>query len=184
MADEAVSSVRVAPRRLLASLGVLLVVVVVVLEVLLVRSFDETERTTRDFRRTTDAATGIANAQREMLLLGYKVDQLANGDPLAPLQLRRGFLERQLNVVETAVPDGVALHGRLEAMRERLREFDRTFAEAYGDGPRARVTSKRDTVDRVLAELNLQFKQTFDEAEHSLYPRSGRRCRSGRTGSC
>ena len=84
MADEAVSSVRVAPRRLLASLGVLLVVVVVVLEVLLVRSYGETERTTRDFRRTTDAATGIANAQREMLLLGYKVDQLANGDPLAP----------------------------------------------------------------------------------------------------
>jgi signal transduction histidine kinase len=177
MAYEAVSPARVAPhprrRPLLVSLGVLLVVVVVVLEVLLVGSYGETERTTRDFRRTTDAATGIANAQREMLLLAEGVDHLADGDPLAPLQMRRGLLERQLNVVEAAVPDGVALRGRVEAMRERLRDFDRAFTEAYGDGPRVRGTPARDSVGPMLRELNLQFKETFDEAEHSLYSALG-----------
>src|SRR5215208_2648854 len=173
MPGDAVTYARVAAhgrrRPLLVSLSVLLVLVVVVLEVLLVGSYGETERTTRDFRRTTDAATGIANAQREMLLLSHAVDRLKKGEPLAPLQLRRGLLERQLNVIEQAIPEGVALRGRITAMRERLDVFDRAFTEAYGDGRRARPTPTRTSVQDLLTELNLQFKQTFDEAEHSLY---------------
>ena len=47
-----------------------MVLLFVLVELLLFRSYDQTERTTRDFKTTTDAMTAVANALRETALLG------------------------------------------------------------------------------------------------------------------
>ena len=76
-----------------------MVLLFVLVELLLFRSYAQTERTTRDFKTTTDATTAVANALRETSLLGRGVARLSSGDSLTPVLVRRGLLDRQLDVV-------------------------------------------------------------------------------------
>ena len=64
-------------RRTVAVLGGLMVLLFVLVELLLFRSYAQTERTTRDFKTTTDAITAVANALRETALLGQAVARLS-----------------------------------------------------------------------------------------------------------
>lgn len=145
-----------------------MVVLFVLVELLLFRSYGQTERTTQDFKTTTDATTAVANVQRETLLLGQLVARLSPGDSLNPVIVRRALLERQLDVVHGSVrPRDDA--GQVGAIMRDLKAYDRAFAEAYGRGERAKPGPGREQVQRELATLERHVKEFFDELEHALY---------------
>jgi diguanylate cyclase (GGDEF)-like protein len=155
-------------RRTVAVLGVLMVLLFALVELLLFRSYAQTERTTRDFKTTTDATTAVANALRETSLLGRGVASLSSGDSLTPVLVRRGLLDRQLDVVAgTIAPRDDS--GHLGAIRRDLKTYDRAFARAYGKGERARPGPGRAEAERQLAALEREVKDYFDEQEHALY---------------
>jgi diguanylate cyclase (GGDEF)-like protein len=155
-------------RRTVAVLGVLMVLLFVLVELLLFRSYAQTERTTQDFKTTTDATTAVANALRETSLLGQAVVRLSSGDSVTPVMVRRGLLERQLDVVQATVVHGND-KGQLGAIKRDLGIYDRAFAKAYGRGERARPGPGRAQVERELAALERRVKEYFDEQEHALY---------------
>ena len=142
-----------------------MVLLFVLVELLLFRSYAQTERTTRDFKTTTDATTAVANALRETSLLGRAVASLSSGDSLTPVLVRRGLLDRQLDVVQgTVAPRDDA--GHLRAIRRDLRTYDRAFAAAYGKGERATAGTGRARVARELAALERRVKDYFDDQVH------------------
>jgi signal transduction histidine kinase len=165
--------VRLAPlfarRRTLWALGIVLVVLFVLVEALLLRSYSSTERTTQEFRRTTDTATAIANVQRETLLLRQAVSQVHPGDRLAPIVLQRGLVDRQLSVVAGAGSDRFGLGEHLRLIRAGLDRFDVLFAQSYGSGERARDLGPSAQLDGDLVRLEERVKETFDDEEHALY---------------
>src|SRR4051812_22870339 len=109
-----------ARRRLLWTLGVVLVVLFIVVEAMLLRSYGSTERTTGEFHRTTDAATALANVQRETLLLSQAVSRLRPGDDLEPIVVRRGLVDRQLSVVVASGVSRRELTVRVDTARRYL----------------------------------------------------------------
>jgi len=145
-----------------------MVLLFVLVELLLFRSYAQIARTTRDFKTTTDATTAVANALRETSLLGRSVAELSSGESTTPAIVRRGLLERQLDVVQASVVPGDD-NGQLGAIKRDLKRFDRAFAEVYGKGERARVRPGRTQVERELAALERRVKDYFDHQEHALY---------------
>lgn len=156
-------------RPLISALGVVLVMLFVVVELLLFRSYGQTDRTTRDFSEATATATTLANVQRESLLLAGMISRLEPGDSLAPIELQRGLLQRQLMRFEAEADSQGHLMRRMRAIRATLRRVDSAFAAAYGRGSRAQVPRGARRVDQLLAQLELQVKQTFDREEQALY---------------
>jgi diguanylate cyclase (GGDEF)-like protein len=151
-----------------AALGVLMVLLFVLVELLLFRSYAQIARTARDFKATTDATTAVANALRETSLLGRSVAELSAGESMTPVAVRRGLLQRQLDVVQASVVPGDD-NGQLGAIKRGLKTFDRSFAGAYGTGERARVRPGRARVERELDALERRVKDYFDHQEHALY---------------
>jgi diguanylate cyclase (GGDEF)-like protein len=150
-------------RPLLIALGIGLVAVFLVLELLLLRSYQDTARTTRNFQGTTDATTAIASLQRETLLLQRRVSRLpklgGSEAALAGVELQRGLLGRHLLVVEASASARTPLVARMAMIRATLERFDAAFG------------GKRNTkrVAHELETLDLEVKQVFDEEEHALY---------------
>jgi len=149
-------------------LGGLMVVLFVLVEVLLFRSYGETERTTQQFKATADATTAVANVQREALLLGQLTLKLSTGDSLTPVMVRRGLLERQLDVIQGSVRDR-EYADESAAIRRDLASYDRAFTAAYGTGERAKGGPGRARVQRELNRLDHDVKEYFDVLEHALY---------------
>ena len=71
--------------RAVAALGVAMVVLFVLVEVLLFRSYGQTERATQDLKTTTDATSAVTQIHRETLLMGQAVARLSPGASIAPL---------------------------------------------------------------------------------------------------
>jgi len=151
----------------------LLIGLFVLVELMLLHSYGETDRTTREFQGATDATTALANVQRETLLLGQAIANLQAGDSLTQVGVGRALLERQLEVVTGARPDRRELMNRVQVIRKSLARFDAAFADAYGEGSRARPTGRRGHVRRAFGELEREVKHTFDEEEHALYAALG-----------
>ena len=117
---------------MLTVLGVALVALFVLGELLFVRSYEKTSRTTRDFQRSTRVSAGLANAQLEALLLpgrcgveGRRSDAAGARAPRvagAPA-LRRGPCRARR-----------AGQAHLRTIRADLERFDVLFATAYGTG--------------------------------------------------
>jgi diguanylate cyclase (GGDEF)-like protein len=149
-------------------LGVLMVLLFVLVELLLFRSYAQIARTTRDFKATTDATTAVANALRETSLLGRSVAGLSPGESMTTVVVRRGLLDRQLDVVQATVEPGDD-NGQLGSIRRDLKTYDRDFAAAYGTGERAKIRPGGAQVERELAALERRVKDYFDHQEHALY---------------
>ena len=159
-------------RRLLVALGVSILALFLVVELLLFRSYQETERTTRDFSTTTDATTAIANIQRETLLLDRDAALLAAGrggrQTRDDLELRRGLVGRQLDVLNGAASRGRELPSRVRAIHSTLSRLDRALrAGASRDRGASGGVSRE--VSEALVVLERQVKEVFDEQEHALY---------------
>jgi PAS domain S-box-containing protein len=155
-------------RRLLTVLGVVLVAVFVLGEVLLVRSYQTTSRTTRDFQRSTHVSTGLASAQAETLLLTQAVARLDTGDPTGAVLVRRKALEREISAVQHAAHDAPGVHGHLRAVRADVARFDALFTTAYGQGTQARPGAGRERMSGALTRLGLDIKRAFDDEQAYL----------------
>jgi PAS domain S-box-containing protein len=158
---------------MLVALGVALVALFGIGELLFVRSYEKTARTTRDFQRATVVSNGLANTQREALLTTQAVARLRDGDSMAAVSVRRGLLERQVDVAAHAAPGEASLQAHVRTLRADLAHVDALFAVAYGDGPRARPGPGRERVRAALARLERDVKHTFDDEEHHLYATLG-----------
>jgi PAS domain S-box-containing protein len=160
-------------RRVLVALGVALVALFVVGELLLVRSYEKTARTTRDFQRSTDVSTGLANVQRETLVMAQAVTALKDGDRALPVLVRRGLLERHVDVVQHAAPDDADLQRSIRTIRADIARFDALYTVAYGERAAVRPGPGRARVRAVLSRLERDVKHTFDAEEHNLYAALG-----------
>ncbi|HEX8075594.1 MAG TPA: EAL domain-containing protein [Thermoleophilaceae bacterium] len=158
-------------RPLLVGLGFVLVAVFLVLELLLLGTYRDTERTTRDFQETTDTTTALANIQRETLLFDQEASGLLSGagkDALDEVELRRGLVERQLDVVTGAAHKRPKLRSRVNGIRATLAQLDRDIG-INGRRPRASADRRHASIHDSLGVLGHQVKETFDDEEHALY---------------
>jgi PAS domain S-box-containing protein len=155
-------------RRLLTGLGIALVAIFVLGEVLLVRSYEKTSRTTRDFQHSTNVSTGLANAQADTLLMTQAVARLTDGAPTAAVLTRRAQLEHQISVVQQAGHGAPGVTGHLRAIRADIGRFDALFTAAYGPGLRVRPGTGRPRVDGSLALLGRDIKRAFDDEQRGL----------------
>jgi PAS domain S-box-containing protein len=204
------SQARARPRqhRLLTVLGIALVAVFVLGEVLLVRSYERTSSTTRDFQHSNDTSTGLANAEADALLMTQAVARLRDGGPAAALRLRRAQLEHHIDVVEQAGDEAPAVKAHLRAIRADVARFDGLLATRAGrdggdataatragrdggdataatragrDGGDATAATRpgRDGVDAALARLASDIRGAFDDEQHDLSAALARRHNEG-----
>jgi PAS domain S-box-containing protein len=166
-------------RRLLTVLGVALIAIFVLGEVLLVRSYQKTSRTTRDFQRSTRVSTGLANAQAETLLLAQTVAGLDTGDPTLSVLVGRAALERQISVAQRAAHDAPGSRAHLREIRRDVARFDVLFTTAYGPGVRMQPGSGRDRMNGALTRLGHDIKRAFDAEQASLSAGLARRHAEG-----
>jgi signal transduction histidine kinase len=148
--------------------GGLLIALFVIVELLLLHSYRDTTRTTRDFQRSTDTTRAIAGVQRETLLLSRALDRLRTGAPLAPIALQRARVELDLGILARA-SSNASLAAHLRVMRAQLGRFDSAFAAAYGAGPLAADMPGRANAERLLDQLDTQVKLTADATDRELY---------------
>jgi PAS domain S-box-containing protein len=160
-------------RHTLIALAVALVALFAIGELLFVRSYEKTARTTRDFQRATVVSNGLANTQREALLTTQAVARLKDGDSMVPVLVRRGLLARQVDVVAHAAPGDAGLQAHVRTLRANLARVDALFGAAYGDGTRVRAGHGRERVRAALSRLEREVKRTFDDEEHHLYATLG-----------
>jgi diguanylate cyclase (GGDEF)-like protein len=161
-------------RVLLGLLGTAVAILLVVVEALVLHTYNDTQRTTQDFQTTTDTTTGIANVQREALLLQFQVHQMVSHTPgryreSPGVDLRRGTLGRQLDVVAAESQSRPALRRELAQIRSEAALFDRAFAAAQAGHWTTFERGRRASLERPLAHMALIVKATFDNEEHALY---------------
>jgi PAS domain S-box-containing protein len=149
--------------------GIILVTLFVLVEVMLVRGYEQHRRTDRQFGASTDTMTTLANIQRETFMLIQRVARLRSGDPVAPVTIRRALLERQIEVAIEAAQDHERLGARLTPIRADLRSFDELFARSVGADERVRRGARPAGALPVLDRVELSVKRTFDDEEHFLY---------------
>lgn len=156
-----------------AVLGVLVTLLFMAVELQLFRSYGDTENTTKEFVRTTDATTAVANVQREALTLVVAAERLEEGQSLADIDQRRGFLERQFQVFESAAA-ATDVHSPLVAvLRAVVKRFDRQIAALRFRGRARGVAAAKPQLGRTLDRFSMQVKRLFDEEEQELYKALG-----------
>jgi diguanylate cyclase (GGDEF)-like protein len=159
-------------RSLLGLLAVAVVGLLLVVEALVLGAYKDTQRTTRDFAATTATTTGIANLQREGLLLQFEVHQMishASGDHASRIELRRGLLDRQLAVVEGAAATRPDLRRELVLIRAYSAQFDRAFAASEKGHWTIFGGARRRALEQPVAHITAMVKHSFVDEEQALY---------------
>ena len=154
-------------------LGAAVAVLLVIVEVFVVRSYQDAQRTTRDLQQTTDTTTGIANVQRETLLLQVQIHQMTTGgrDDLSStgVELRRGLLDRQIDVVMAASVARPKVKREMERIRSQAVRFDKALAAYQAARSMTARNALRASVERLLNVMTAQVKRSFDDEEHALH---------------
>ena len=150
-------------------------VLVSALEVLLFRSYNASERTTREFSHTTNATAALANVQRETLLLNSTVLQLDRSGDFRAIELRSMFLERQLAVLGGANEGKRSIAIALRLIHRSHAAFSKRLRAArHQPLPRARME-----LSAGLIELEGRVKNLYDDQEHAQYAALGESLRGG-----
>jgi diguanylate cyclase (GGDEF)-like protein len=157
-------------RILLAALGLAVAILLVLVEVLVLSAYQDTQRTTREFAQTTDSTTGLAHLQRETLGLQFQVHQIVSHDPGATsgIMLQRGLFARQLDVVEGAAGNRHDLERELAEIRLELARFDRAL-RVFRTSHSETAGGARAALERPLFRMSAIAKHAFVDEEHVLY---------------
>jgi diguanylate cyclase (GGDEF)-like protein len=142
-----------------------LVLLLVALEFLLFRSYNVSERTTREFSDTTNATLYLSNVQQETVLLRSTVLRLERGSDYAGIELRLNLLERQLGILGPAGESEPLIKIALPRINRSLSVFSKRLRAARHQPP----AYARPRLNVPLAEFGRQVKSLSDEQEHAQY---------------
>jgi diguanylate cyclase (GGDEF)-like protein/PAS domain S-box-containing protein len=147
-------------RVLMAVLGVLIVAV----QVMILQAYRAQSSTIRLLDTAQEALTDLHNAHREAFKLAGAVDQLHQPDGLEEVELRRGLLDRQLEVTLGASEDPQLREG-LADIRAQLAAFDTDFARLQAHPTSARRSDARARLHRRVDEVEALLKAAVGQAE-------------------
>jgi len=122
-------------RPLSVVLAVLLAGLIVSVQVMLFRSYGETERTTATFDLGANVTTVLASVQRETNMMAVEIERLPRTNSLAKVRLRRAFLNQQLLVLEPTERSYPSLRGSLADIRATVAVLDGRLANVGRRAP-------------------------------------------------
>ena len=153
-------------------LGLLLTVALLVLAVqaLVLRTYFNSPDTAEQFEEASFITTGLANIQREALLLQLET-HMALEDPegnLESLELRRALLGSQLKRQQGQSINNRQIFAGLMEIQDTLLVYDEAFSDVYSnpDGVDKQV---HEEMELALRSLELQIKTFYDKQEQSFF---------------
>jgi diguanylate cyclase (GGDEF)-like protein len=158
-------SATVRARVIYGVIAVALTALLLTLEVMLFRSYTASERTTRDFSRTTTATTSLANVQRETMLVTRMVTGMRARGDIDTVELRWGLLERQLDILERQVADEPSLARSIKQIDVAQRRVGARLRTARHEP----LPVARGRLAEPLTQLEAHVKALFDDEEHALF---------------
>jgi diguanylate cyclase (GGDEF)-like protein len=150
-----------------AVLALAVVALFVLVEILVVTSYRQVSETAQGVNLATNTSTTLANVSRETLLLRDLFLHLKGPAGLSEVQLRRGLLERQLQVLTGSSTDP-SLQSGIVGYRWGLETLDAQLSRLKG-APRSSFATAVTLMSPTLDDLDLRAKQLFDSQEHRLY---------------
>ncbi|MDA0770827.1 MAG: ATP-binding protein [Chloroflexi bacterium] len=152
--------------------GLLLLVAILVIAVqaLILRTYFNSSATAEQFEEASFTTTGLANIQREALLLQLET-HLAIENPdanLESLELRRALLGSQLRRQQGQSANNQQIYAGLMEIKDTLNFYDESFDEVFynPDGVDERVSEE---IALTLRSLELQIKTFYDKEEQSFF---------------
>ncbi len=121
-------------------------------------------RTASDVAVAQQRATNLSNSQREALRLLQDLTALGPASDLDVVTLRRGLLERQLQIVLGTFPAGSQERSELVDIRSGLTDFPWA-----GLGDPTGFTTTRSTAMGLVSEIEVRLKQLYDPQENFFY---------------
>ena len=153
-------------------LGLLLAValLVVAVQALVLRTYFNSSATAEQFEEASFITTGLANIQREALLLQLET-HMALEDPegnLERLELRRALLGSQLKRQQGQSINNRQIFAGLMEIQDTLLVYDEAFSDVYSnpDGVDKQV---HEEMELALRSLELQIKTFYDKQEQSFF---------------
>lgn len=144
--------------------------VVIAVQVLIINTYLSADNTSTDFSEATILTTGLANIQRESLMLQLETGNLLvqPGADTRPLEIRRALLSNQLRLQLNQSTNNPAVTDGLNAIKQTLSEFDEMLTLAL-DSPMSSRNESMPELEAKLSELELQIKTLYDAEELSFF---------------
>lgn len=162
------------PRRTLSttqiSLLVMVGLLVVVVQILILRTYFNSVDTATKFEEKSFLTTSLANIQREALLLQLET-QVTLQDPnpdTESLKLRRALLANQLRLQFSQSASNTRTISALNRIQNTLSEYDELLKAIERDNSVGRKPSTA-VVYELLSELEVQIKTLYDREELSFF---------------
>jgi diguanylate cyclase (GGDEF)-like protein/PAS domain S-box-containing protein len=146
---------------LVGVLGALIVAV----QVMVVQAYRDQGSTIRSLDTATEVLTDLNNAQREAFRLALAVDRLQLPDGPDEVELRRGFLGRQLDATLGATAGDPVLREDLAEISGQLAAFDAELARLRAQPTPARLAQARARLRRRGNAVEALLKSAYGHGE-------------------
>jgi PAS domain-containing protein len=146
---------------LVGVLGALIVAV----QVMVVQAYRDQGSTIRSLDTATEVLTDLNNAQREAFRLALAVDRLQLPDGPDEVELRRGFLGRQLDATLGATAGDPVLREDLAEISGQLAAFDAELARLRAQPTPARLAQARAKLQRRGNAVEALLKSAYGHGE-------------------
>lgn len=153
-------------------IGLLLLValLVVTVQALILQTYFNSSATAEQFEEASFVTTGLANVQREALLLQLET-HFALEDPdanMESLKLRRALLGSQLKRQQGQSAGNPQIFAGLMEIQATLNIYDEAFIDVFGN-PGELEDKVHDEMELALRSLELQIKTFYDKEEQSFF---------------
>ena len=149
------------PQRVLV---IVLGILIIALQVTIMETYQNLGRSIRWFARATENTTDLYNAHREALQLELAVERLVLPDGLDPVELHRGLLARQLDVVLGA-SDEPEQQDVLAQINAHLSAFDAEVAKLRARPNARQLAASRPVMRRHAGDIERHIKSIYDSSE-------------------
>ena len=168
--------------RLQIGLFVAVAILALVTEAVVLRAYFTSGSATSAVEDRSFVTTGLANIQREALLLNLETGRSLRNPNLNQdaVRLRRALLANQIKLQFVKVADNLEATGRLNQIAATLDEYDAMMEERSGVLIPASAAETAE-FDAVLAGLEQQVKTLYDDEEQSFFVALSRTLRSNQT---
>jgi len=144
---------------------VVLSVLIVAVQVMVVQAYRDQGSTIRSLDTATEVLTDLNNAQREAFRLALAVDRLQLPDGLDEVELRRGFLGRQLDATLGATAGDPVLREDLAEIGGQLAALDAELARLPAQPTPARLALARAKLRRRGDAVEALLKSAYGHGE-------------------
>jgi diguanylate cyclase (GGDEF)-like protein/PAS domain S-box-containing protein len=146
-------------------LMVVLSVLIVAVQVMIVQAYKDQGSTIRSLDTATEVLTDLNNAHREAFTLALALDQLQLPAGLDKVELRRGFLGRQLDATLGATSGDPVLQQDLAEINRQLAAFDAEFARLRAHPTPVQLAQARPKLQRRGSAVEALLKSAYGHGE-------------------